>query len=394
MSKLNFLKRKEDDIQMTVSDPRYRYYVWLRSWLGMESKYETHKCPFYQFMLWGSIIMVLTFPMFIIFKILDTIIFNPISILIGKNNGFRVFLKLGGPVMTSVLTVLALSWIVGAIGFLISNPITFSYLGLGIHYIFATPYLIGSGVYAVFAFLFSKIVALFLWINWSGVGFWTGYVLTWLAVLVIVAWVLYRFILFAANTKVFKSFINWSCTIREQRANKQIQYIKQESVHKQREPSKLGIFLLEQVFKPIGKGFVWTIIYITNIVIAIVKSIKNVFVVIWSFTSETFSNHCPPIEFIEHIHDVEVIHYSSNYAQYGFMTSSDTEYRKKYFNFNIKDKNYLIDENLLSKKDKEYVIFHKNCKVIISGTIKLSDRRIIQTLTKFEIIKKQKKTNK
>ena len=55
----------EDTISLPVTDARYRYYQWLRSWYGMGEKLVTHKCPFYQFMFWGSLLMVGTFPLFI-----------------------------------------------------------------------------------------------------------------------------------------------------------------------------------------------------------------------------------------------------------------------------------------------------------------------------------------
>ncbi len=156
----------EDNIPMDVQDARYRYYQWLREWYGLGKKEATNKCPFYQFMFWGSLLMLVSLVPIIIMKILELVVLQPLS-WVAPKAAERINETLSESRMVwSWLITICLFIIIFALSGLWSGTIIL-WAGLVIHWIFAIPImalvLLWLGIVWVFI---EAIPWVFFWLLW------------------------------------------------------------------------------------------------------------------------------------------------------------------------------------------------------------------------------------
>lgn len=320
---------KQDNIIMNVEDPRYRYFQWLRRWYGFKELNKTHKCPFYQFMAWGSIALIVLFPLLVISHVLYYINYPIISLIpfgfkekvkkLRKEEKFEfLYSMIGCTFVFGIITILIFA----------AHPLkVLYYIGLVIFFVFSIPYAILYFVGMAFSYLwkglviiFNYIVGFFVGVNYISVFtiFWKG--LLCLIFSAIAIWLIYRISLIIFRSKLFKNFITWACEKREQR----LERLKQEEKERKKREEKLRLEemedpkyiekerlfkeklkrrgeIVENVFSIITFPFVLIFDYIlgpTFKVIGIIFSkIWAVIVVIFSMTSQFVSNHCPPIDF-------------------------------------------------------------------------------------------------
>ena len=231
----------EANIPMGVQDARYRYYQWLREWYGFGKQEDTNKCPFYQFMFWGSILMLVSLVPIIIMKVLELVILKPlawvvpgtideINELVGKS-------KMAASWSISICLFVILLAVAG----LWSGEILF-WAGLVIHWIFAIPIFLLKLLWLGLGILFTEALP---WLFW-GIIFVLSWVfdffaliiygiinLPWLSLGIGVLWVfgtilglgVVLYIFYKIGVWLFKSkFAAWtikkSCTIREAQIEK------------------------------------------------------------------------------------------------------------------------------------------------------------------------------
>jgi len=355
----------EDTITMGVSDARYRYYQWLRSWYGMGEKLVTHKCPFYQFMFWGSLLMVVTFPLFIFAYIIYGLT-KLIGLVIPSLPEHFEALKDENPFSFSLI-ISMLAFITTFFISLLFLDNAVAWVGYGIHVIFAIPYFVVYWVlWAVFWFLsvvWDLLVMLAGWlvaIEWGMLGYVVGMGLLILLGMVVTFWVLYRIGVFLFNRGCFNFLIKKSCNIRERRQDKKFarlaerrkkeaEFKKQQDeyykAHKEeidakeerrKETAEKWINTIVAILKPVGLvfGFIFSVIGVVFTTIWwVLKKIGEICYVVWHMITSTVSNHCPPIEFIETHEDVgELVLRFQNESHNGFI---DGEKRKIYIGSDV-----------------------------------------------------------
>lgn len=326
---------QEKPIQMSVSDPRYRYYQWLRSWFGMGERLVTNKCPFYQFMFFGSLLMVATFPLFIFAYIIYGVtkiigIFAP-SVPEQFEN-----LKDENPFVFSTV----ISFLAGSISLLLSllfldNAIF--WVGYVIHCIFAAPVVILWLVWEIISWICITFGLLFVWIwgllvaiNWGMLGYILGIGLLYLLCVVVTFWVLYRIAVFLFNRGFFNIFIKKSCKVRDERQAKkrarlaerrrlaalakaeQDKYYKEHKEEidaknaKRQESAERWFKTIAKFLTPLRwviQGIVYVLVGIGVSIWWFIKKIGEIIYVIWHMITSTVSNHCPAIEFLETFED-------------------------------------------------------------------------------------------
>jgi hypothetical protein len=232
---------QEANIPMGVEDARYRYYQWLREWYGFGKQEDTHKCPFYQFMFWGSILMLVSLVPIIIMKILDFVILKPLAWIVPEAVN-RIDKQINkSKMVTSWLITICLFVIALAIAGLWSGAVLF-WIGFVVHVIFAIPLIVlrlvwlGIGVLFTDAlpWLFWGIIFVLSWvfdflaacmmyiINWPWLSI--GIFFLW-AIGTIIALCAVVYIGFRIGVFIFKSrFSAWaikkSCIIRENQLKK------------------------------------------------------------------------------------------------------------------------------------------------------------------------------
>jgi hypothetical protein len=175
----------EDNIPMSVQDARYRYYQWLREWYGFGKLEDTNKCPFYQFMFWGSILMLVSLIPIIIMKVLELVILKPLAwvvpVVIDDINEHINKSKM----VSSWLISVSLFTITLMISRLFSGDFIF-WAGLVIHWVFAAPIVILKLIWLGLGILFTEALP---WLFWG--------------IIFILSWI---FDLFAA---IIMHIINW-----------------------------------------------------------------------------------------------------------------------------------------------------------------------------------------
>jgi hypothetical protein len=342
----------EKNIEMNVEDPRYRYYQWLRGWYGMGNKEVTNKCPFYQFMVFGSILMLASIIPIILMKIIDIFVLWPLSWVAPDfvddfNKTASKSKMIFSWLVTCILMILAV-----LVGGLLSTNIV-AWFGLVVHWIFAIPWIVAVLAWLGVAFLVT------VGIPWLFTG--SGFVLKWIlaviiafinlpwllvivwflsALAVIVGFSIIMILVYKISVWFFKSsFVAWiirkSCDVREFRIRRRrdhkvkVHKLKKEKLRVRelkrleedtwKEPSEKWDKILIAAFtliwqalkifpgyplKLIGRGFrlVWAGIGLIESGLEwIAMKIWDVIVVVWSIISETVSNHCPPIDFVVEI---------------------------------------------------------------------------------------------
>ena len=376
----------EKPIRMETGDARYRYYQWLRSWYGMGQREATNKCPFYQFMFWGSLLLVATSPLFIWMKLLYWIVAKPIGFL------FPEWIEdLDDQIAKSPMVASLLTFLGTFVGLLLisifSKPIVLSWLGYIIHWIFAVPVfaiqLVWLGIKYVgisIAWIFTNLWGLLVATNWSGLGYVLGVGLLWLVGFGLAVVVLYYVATFLFNRGVFNIFVRKSCEVRENRIKKrneriakkrelrlkremeQREYEKEHAEEIKAEKARLrkkakereefwtkNIETAYKVIKPIGLSIYYVIfvpiIYFVKAILWVLRKIGDFFVIIWSLITETISNHCPPIDFVYQSEVNEgVLNLSKNNPQYYVVYDR------------VDERDYVIPKKLLVDYAKELTI--------------------------------------
>ena len=326
----------EDTITMGVADARYRYYQWLRSWFGMGEKLVTHKCPFYQFMFWGSLLLVATFPLFIFAYIIYGIT-KLLGIWWPDIPESFAELKDANPFTFSLVVSLLSATITLFISLLfLDNAV--AWVGYVILCIFAAPVIILQLLWALISWIGGIIGICFVWLwgllvatPWAMLGYVFGVGLLCLLGAAVTFWVLYRIAVFLFNRGVFNVFIKKSCNVRENRKDKkaerlEIRRLAQLAAQKERDKyykkhkkeidarDAKRAATAEKWFKTIGMIFspvVWfvggLVGIIGTVIMAIwwfIKKVGEIIYVLWHMVTSTVSNHCPPIEFIKAFEDV------------------------------------------------------------------------------------------
>ncbi len=342
----------EETIVMNVEDARYRYYQWLRGWFGFKQKEVTNKCPFYQSMFWGSLIMLASIVPIIIMKIIDIFILWPLSwIAPDFVDEFNTMMSKNKMVFSWIIFAV-LMVIAGIVSIVLSTNIL-AWVGLVVHCIYAIPWIVLGSVWFLIAFLITEGLP---WL-FSGIGFILEWILItlinipWLSFLMwamvvlagIVAGCAMLVLLYKLGVWFFKSsFTAWvirkSCDVREFRIMRRRKH--KVKVHKRKEGKKrmrelkkvekgwewkepnekwneilMDAFSLIWAglkifpgypFKLFGYVFKWIINGIVLVCLGIGwfgKKIWDIIVVIWSLITETISNHCPPIDFVVEINE-------------------------------------------------------------------------------------------
>jgi len=148
---------------------------------------------------------------------------------------------------------------------------------------------------------------------------------------VVTFWVFYHIAVFLFNRGVFNIFIKKSCKVRDERqAKKRVRFAERQrqitlakakrdkyyKEHKEEidaknkkrtETAKKWFSTIGKVVKPVIwflGGIIKVIVGIVMIIWWFIKKIGEIIYVIWHMVTTTFSNHCPPIEFIESCEDV------------------------------------------------------------------------------------------
>jgi len=232
----------EDNIAMDVRDARYRYYQWLREWYGFGQKEATNKCPFYQFMFWGSLLMLVSIVPIIVMKIIEVFILKPLSWIIptriDKIYGkfidkskmvaswvITVFLVTGVLLLSSLFYSSALAWVGLVIHFIFVIPVGFLvviWTALVWLFTVAIPWVF-VGLVWLFSVVFSAIGSFFLMlaaVNWAGLGF--GLLLL-VGILVgsgLLGIILYKIGVWLFSCNLTKWAIKKSCKIRERQIEK------------------------------------------------------------------------------------------------------------------------------------------------------------------------------
>ena len=231
----------EANIPMGVQDARYRYYQWLREWYGFGKQEDTNKCPFYQFMFWGSILMLVSLIPIIIMKILELVILKPLAWVVPVAiDDINEHINKSKMVASWIITI-CIFVILLAIGGLWSGEILF-WFGLVIHWVFAVPILAVIGIWLGLGVLFTEVLPWLFWgIIWVFSWIFTifaacvMYIINWpwLAIGIFFLWAFGCLIGFAASLYIFykigvwlfkSKFAAWtikkSCTIREAQIKK------------------------------------------------------------------------------------------------------------------------------------------------------------------------------
>lgn len=384
---------KEEEIKMFKTDPRFRYYAWLRNFHGLPQPTNTHKCPFYQFMFWGSLLLLLLLIPFLIAKVVEYVIIKPITKLSKNIEEFYLEIIKDKPMLTTLI-----SWIILLVSFGIYeiillwigsdiNPIF--YFGYAMHYVFIVPWLIVLGIYYVIKYILIALGWLILTIADFFVNIvpwdFVLYSLLILAAFAIASVIMYYVVIFLSKTKLFEKFINYSCEIREKKSIKnklrdkkrkeELERIKEEKIKWEREHYE-EIRKKQERNEMIRNTFVNIINNIlTFIEVAYKKTlrpvftgIKNVFVVIFSIIGETISNHCPPIDFLEEVSGTNKL----------LTITYDYGKKRLYISKHNKDK---LDVYVFYNEYKEYNDYDKYIELIDK---KVKYDFVVKTATKTE----------
>jgi len=365
----------------------------LRGWYGMGEKLVTHKCPFYQFMFWGSLLMVATFPLFIFAYIIYGIT-KIIGLVVPSVPEHFESLKDENPFAFSmVISILAASITFFASLLFLDNAV--AWVGYVILCIFAAPVIILQLLWALISWIGGIVGIFFVWIwgllvavNWGLLGYVVGMGLLYLLGVVATFWVLYRVAVFLFNRGVFNIFIKKSCSVREKRQEKKFaraaarirrdaelkrerdKYYKAhkkelDARDKKREESiDKWIKTIGAILSPVGTvlgGFFSVIGAICVGIWWLIKKVGEIFYVIWHMITSTVSNHCPPIEFIASHEDVgELI---PNRHDGGYLDGEkirlhiDTDKFPEKFKLRTKDTDYKkvrISYNLVASEGFDY----------------------------------------
>ena len=226
----------EENIDIDVQDARYRYYQWLREWYGMGKKEDNNKCPFYQFMFWGSILMLVSIVPIILMKLIEVFILRPLSLAIPKFvSDVEAFINQSKMLSSWVITIALLIVSTVVTGLISTNVI--AWIGAAIHYLFIFP--VGIVIVAWFTLSWIFTVGIpwlfvgLVWVMsviftgiWSsilvlfGLSWWPFLVgLIWVVGILLasmaIAWLCYKIGISLFNSSFSKWLIEKSCEIRE-----------------------------------------------------------------------------------------------------------------------------------------------------------------------------------
>lgn len=405
---------EEETIVMPVEDARYRYYQWLRSWFGMGEKVATNKCPFYQFMFWGTLLMIVTFPLFIFAYIIYGV--TKVVGLVAPDVPTQFEqIKDENPFLFSIL----ISFLASSITFLIlllflENAI--AWIGFVVHVIFATPVFILTILWEILYWIGGLLGLLFIWIwslfvavNWGFIGYVIGMGILYAVIVIGSFWLLYRLGIFLFNRGCFNVLIEKSCNYRDRRRakrNKRIAEIKErarlakikqleyEKEHweeiqaqklKRQQSDQKWSESVKKTFAPL----MWVLNIFAQVVIAIfvaiwwvLKKVGEIFYVLWHMITSTVSNHCPPIDFIQSYEDEGELHFYSDGSA----------------SFEGKIKKLIISENVFPEgfkvrtKEKDYKKVKINYNLTISPSTDYMGRYGVYSINSIKYLPKPHKS--
>lgn len=379
----------EEEITMDVEDPIVRYYQWLRAYFGLTPRYNVHKCPFYQFLTWGSLFMISLFPLVVAAVIFEKLILNPIGYFWPrcKENFYASKENIGTiPMSTIIVTI-----ITGLLMLLFTNGLW--YTGFAIFIIFSAPaYIVYYIGYALIYFIMTIIP--FIWsvlvsITWSAVIIPFAMGMGILLGACVVFYLLYKIFSIIFKSKAFKVFIDKSCKIRDRMLKKYKEKRKatKRKIVERKKP------VAEKYVKPKIKikldWLVKAVEYIFRPIILLVAAILFVFGTIGKFISiafrivtQTVSNHCPKMVFTSSYSGIfEVNKYGS------YIEIKRTEYDDR-FGVDQAIDNRLLPKNFKVKKKSGLV--RMNCTVqhndehYLGATLEIIKINNIKYLTKAE----------
>jgi len=370
----------EETIVMRTNDARYRYYQWLRDWYGMGQQEATNKCPFYQFMFWGSLIMLVSIIPIILLKITEWVVLKPLTWVVPDVID-DIYKKIINP------SKMIAAWLLTFVLFVVAVVITlFVYgellywIGFGILFVYAIPYAIiwaiGTGLVVVvtlglpmmftgigigFSYLFNGIGL----VPWGQMFIYLGLGIAFLFVFLVLLVSIYQLTILLFESKFSNWVIKKSCIIRENSIGKnkerreriianqelkeqaqlkwnlehkdelELERIESEARCKERDESIeqwvesiIGLFGFVwsglKIFP--GYPFIWAWLLIKQIGLGIwwvMKKIGDFCVIVWSLATETVSNHCPPIDFIFNVNDEGLLIAQRKYDGYVFLCENE-----------------------------------------------------------------------
>lgn len=232
---------QEDVIKMNTRDARYRYYQWLREWYGFGKREATNKCPFYQFMFWASLLMLVSIIPIVFMKLVEVFIFKPLSWVVPDwVEGIEEKMSQSKMMSSWFITILTFLIVMIVAGLFTSNVLAWA--GLVLHWIFALPAIIVAILYVFLKwFIIEAIPTLAYWIwtalvfvgdilaqafmyfiaiDWGILFLWLAGVFGGLIVVGIVVISFYKLTTWFFESKFYKWIIKESCKVREDRIDK------------------------------------------------------------------------------------------------------------------------------------------------------------------------------
>lgn len=398
----SFLNNKDVNIRMSADDGRFRYYQWLRSWFGIDEKIATHKCPFYQTMIWGTLLLVLFLPFFLFYKIIDMLLIKPLC-MVWPDIGVHIerLKTLGGNIVVSIwvdsivifvgVIIAALFFNVGSIWywFLWLGPCFITIFSLpwwGIYYLCIALKWFGINFVWAIGWLISAILA---W-PWLTVGYIFGSCFLLLLGTFVAVWMIYRLGIFLFDRGAFQTLIDTSCNIRETMAIKRMYYMKQiksardvkadaRAIEKEFRRKEKERRLTEKEKRHRMEKFDAELTAIYEFFCFIDRGIRKVvsvigmfFYTIFDIIFSTISNHCPPIDFLEPYEKTfetlsnVMLDNTQLKIDFDVVTLNPDDYKRIY----IKASEF--SRVLTTKKINYFVKHFSRATVIINGTLNKS----------------------
>lgn len=277
---------KEEPIVMTTEDPRYIYYNWIVRFFGMTPYYGAlNKCPMYQTIFWGSMLLLVISPFLLLGKITEVLIGYPIIALYGIIDVYNE--KIGK--MSGIKRLLMYNLVLGIIlatGLLFIKVVSplkiIMFFGLTITVMMAIPAFL-----AVLAYMGLSFILTFDY-PWGLILIYFIYTVA----AITLAWLI-----------IFKVIIKWMNT----KSGKKV-------VSKVKEwPDKLFLFISKKFSRskkskkekvitrpdPVPVKTFNTKPYEPIKFLTIFKPIIIFLKTLWDISAEIVSNHCPPVDIYE-----------------------------------------------------------------------------------------------
>lgn len=404
-----------DELRVNITDPRYRYYQWLRAWYGMGMTEATHKCPFYQFMFWGSLLMLALWPLYPLLKVVQFSILNPLGKRFDWAESINKLIE-ESPLISSVLLMFIVILLLGFVGLSISGIITtvISVCGYLLHWIYAlVP--VGIVVYVAEFIGWTWTHAIWPAIIWIGELPWftfLEYIGAGSLILVscaVVGWLTYRLGLIFFNRGLFNWIITTVCDLQKSLKKREIDRLHKLKINRlAREKLQKEKLIEDQKRQSESEsGFVYdeeskftTFLMSLNPfgwIKKIGKLIRDVFFTAKNIIFDTVSDHCPPIEFYETFSEIGTfadapILFRGMYTPVRMYPAVDLGTSVSGIWITFSTKSLLLPESLFPKSFK----FDSKRKIKFTGTLRPHEDKIlsVETLEYVKIKKLKTKPKK